>query len=240
MWGSLRLAPIILPPQKNTWSLLPEMIDWRAGLTTAEMPASVLTTLFRFLVAALAALPRSSIASNSAIKESVRLENAANTVYFYDLRYTAKLSPDDAFEHMHLLAALSGLVNREEPKLYTNLTDSDSTWKEYLTQSGEWLAGTTFIPTANVSSLVNSFKSYIKGVVLYDPNVHATSNVASTASGVYDLLPVCYRPDNPTSLYNALVIGGPRLSVVVNLVGRFNGSVTGSAKCDAYVWAKQQ
>jgi hypothetical protein len=28
--------------------------------------------------------------------------------------------------------------------------------------------------------------------------------------------------------------------VKVSLVGKFNGSVTGSAKCDAYIWAKQQ
>lgn len=112
--------------------------------------------------------------------------------------------------------------------------------------------------------------------MLYDPKVASTSNVANTAAGVLDVLPVCYRPV-PGSLYTQvcplvvppptqprhdhshdtykscphrpcvwcacapqLVASGPKLQVQETLVGRFNGSVTGSAKCDAYQWAIAQ
>lgn len=165
--------------------------------------------------------------------------SAAPAVYQYNLSYTTQLDRQSAFEHTHLVAALSGLVNRDRPVLYTLLTNADADWKSYLT-SREWLNSTQFILVSNISALVQLFQSSIKGVALYDPSVYATSNLASTASGVYDLLPVCYRPQDPHSLYSVLVAGGPKLPVVLNLVGKFNGSVTGSAKCDAYLWAKDK
>ena len=73
--------------------------------------------------------------------------------------------------------------------------------------------------------------------MLYDPLVHSTSNVATTAAGVLDAVPLVYTPMVPDSLYYRLVSHGPQLPVVESLVGRFNGNVTGSAKCDAYMWA---
>ena len=162
------------------------------------------------------------------------------TIYHYNLSYTAHLSRQNAFEHMHLVAALSGLANREQPLLYTDLTSADAEWKIYLTSAGQWLNITTFLPVPNVTSLVETLSFVFKGVVLYDPKVYATSNVASTASGVSSLLPVCYRPEDASSLYSQLVASGPKLSVEMNLVGMFNGSVSGSAKCDAYLWAKEK
>lgn len=98
-----------------------------------------------------------------------------------------------------------------------------------------------FVSIDNITSLITQFRVVLNGVVLYDPKVYATSNVASTASGIYNLLPICYRPEDPTSLYNTLVVSstGPKLPIVLNLVGRFNGSQSGSAKCDAYLWAKE-
>lgn len=162
------------------------------------------------------------------------------TVYTYDLSYIAELSPQNAYEHMHLVAALSGLANREQPRLYTNLTGADSEWKTYLTGQGQWLNPTLFLSVSNITSLINVLSSFYKGVVLYDPEVFSTSNVASTISGVYNLLPVCYRPEDASSLYSQLVASGPKLSVEMNLVAMFNGTVSGSAKCDAYLWAKEK
>ena len=54
---------------------------------------------------------------------------------------------------------------------------------------------------------------------------------------VEKLLPVCKR-DEGDSLYRRLVVEGPKLEVRVSLVDRFNGSISGSSKCDAYLWAK--
>ena len=162
--------------------------------------------------------------------------------YLYDLRYTAQLSRQDAFEHTHLVAVLSGIANRNSATLYTLLIEADSQWKDYLTSPNQWLDGAQFVTIDNLTDLVLTFRALLSGVVLYDPAVYATSNVASTAGGVYDALPVCYRPNDPSSLFNVLVGGASklRLPVVLSLVGLFNGSVTGSAKCDAYMWAKER
>ena len=85
----------------------------------------------------------------------------------------------------------------------------------------------------------------------YDPAVPATSNVASTAAGARGLLPVPFCPHDNASLYNLLLHGdragalGVRLGsadglpVAIDLVGKFNGSRTGSSKADAYMWAKE-
>jgi hypothetical protein len=117
-------------------------------------------------------------------------------------------------------------------------------WKNYSTKPGAWLDGVTFESIASgpgaVGDLAARFKDEISGIVLYDTAVPSTANVASTVAGVENLLPVPYRPSNETaSVYRQLVtqLG---LKVVVDLVGKFNGSVTGSAKCDAYMWAKEQ
>ena len=170
----------------------------------------------------------------------VTVHSAPTTLYTYDLSYTTRLSPQNAFEHIHLVAALSGLANREQALLYTNLTSTDAEWKTYLTSAGQWLNTAKFIPVSSITGLVATFSSVYKGVVLYDPKVYATSNVASTISGVHSLLPVCYRPEDVSSLYNQLVASGPKLSVEMNLVAMFNGSFTGSAKCDAYLWATEK
>lgn len=173
---------------------------------------------------------------------TVSLCSRAETIYLYDLRYTAQLSRQDAFENTHLVAILSGIANRNSAVLYTLLTNADEQWKDYLTSPDQWLDGAQFVTIGSISDLVLTFRSLISGVVLYDPVVYATSNVASTAGGVYDALPVCYRPNDAGSLYSVLVgeASELRLPVALNLVGLFNGSVTGSVKCDAYMWAKER
>ena len=58
-----------------------------------------------------------------------------------------------------------------------------------------------------------------------------------TAAVALQLLPLAYRPSDPSSLYSRLVAAGPRLNVSLNLVGMFTGNITGSVKRDAYAWA---
>ncbi|GAB4313763.1 MAG: hypothetical protein Kow0059_05110 [Candidatus Sumerlaeia bacterium] len=170
----------------------------------------------------------------------------------FDLHYTRHLPPRAAFEHAHLVAVLQGLVNREGPRLYVDFVEAqdepekmDALWLERMRQPGAWLERMTLEPVADIVSLVERFRADVKGVVVWDPQVPATSNVASTVAGVEGLLPVC-RNDAPDSLYNRLVAGGPRLPVVRDLTGLFTRGApiagtrrpsTGSAKGDAYAWA---
>src|SRR5690242_10754043 len=40
-------------------------------------------------------------------------------VYLLDIGYTRSLRPQDAYEHVHLVAALQGLTNRDQPQYAT-------------------------------------------------------------------------------------------------------------------------
>lgn len=145
------------------------------------------------------------------------------------------------YEEALLLAALSGLANRAQPTLYIQFTPADAVWRPLLDQSFPgWMENTTVVPlTGNITELVLQLGAYYNGVVLYDPSAWPSSAVATTSAGCEDLLPVCYRPSDPSSLYSLLVASptGPQLPVKRSLVGLFNASGTGSIKLNAYTWA---
>ena len=171
-------------------------------------------------------------------------------LHSYDLTYTLGLPSAARFEHVHSVACLGGLVNRAAARLFTPLvtgnavddgSHADAAWRAYLTQPGEWLANTQWKNLSTLEELVSTFRADLQGVVLYDPLVPATSNLASTAAGVEGLLPVCYRPADPKSVYSRLVAGGPRLPVALNLTGRFLRTPGGpTPKIAAYRWARRR
>ncbi|MCR4921950.1 MAG: hypothetical protein K5945_09670, partial [Bacteroidaceae bacterium] len=96
---------------------------------------------------------------------------------------------------------------------------------------------------------VGQLRKEVRGVVVYDPLVASTSNVASAVAGIEQLIAVRYDP-RPTSLYSRLCLSGPRLPVkrwLVNPDGSplFSGQglipgtqrpSSGSVKCDPYLW----
>jgi hypothetical protein len=118
-------------------------------------------------------------------------------------------------------------------------------WLDRLRSSGRYLENVKTELVVSFYEPLIRFADYYDGVVLWDPEVPATSNLASTIAGVENLLPVPYRTEE-NSVYNQIVTAGLRLPVVINLVGKFTGSGTipdisqpssGSAKNDAYRWA---
>ncbi|MBN1490750.1 MAG: hypothetical protein JXA69_12605 [Phycisphaerae bacterium] len=165
-----------------------------------------------------------------------------------------------AWELAHAVATLQGIVNRNEPRLYVRYVVSpesayrgnvDDYWLEKLRREGQWLADRDFQPIPSLEALVATFSKDIQGVVVYDPQVPATSNVASTVAGAERLIAVRFNP-TPGSVHERLIRSGPRLPVRVSLL-RADGQPmftgrgeipdikrpsTGSAKCDAYLWAK--
>ena len=166
------------------------------------------------------------------------------TLVGFDLSYMGSLPQRDQFEHQLLISALGGLVNRAGPTLFTpGLVGADTHWMAYLQRPGAWLHGVpvNYVGAGGaIEALVARFAhAQVQGYVLYDPAVPATSNVASTAAGAEDLLPVAFRPGDPASLYERLVVAQspPGLPVALNLTGMFTGAVTGSAKNDAMRWA---
>ncbi|MBO4548834.1 MAG: Ig-like domain-containing protein, partial [Abditibacteriota bacterium] len=162
-----------------------------------------------------------------------------------------------SWDEMHVLTAMQGIANRRGPKLYFLYKGAngatDKFWLNKMRESGAWLEKTQFEEISGFSDLYDKYGSVFKGAVVYDPNVPATSCIATTIAGVEDLAPVRYDTSDG-SLYNRLVVSsdGPRLPVkrwLLNEDGTsmFTGSgkipgtdrdSTGSAKCDAYIWAK--
>jgi len=170
------------------------------------------------------------------------------TLIVYDLNPTRQLPPAEAFEQAHLVSALQGLANREKPRLFLRWMPNDDFWLDRLKQPERYLERAKVETVEDLDSLLERFSDAFDGVVLWDPNVPATSNVASTIAGVENLLPIPLR-DEPGSLYQRLVTGGSRLPVKRSLVDLFTGSGTipdtgepssGSAKNDAYRWAIAQ
>lgn len=173
-------------------------------------------------------------------------------LYTLDLKHLHIIDIEDnkqtthAFDTLHCIAVLQGIVNRHKPQLYINYQDADAFWLEKMRAKGAYLEHVKLKPLASIEAAITAFAEQIKGVVVWDPNVPSTSNVASTICGVENLIPVRY-DTNTNSLYQKLIMSGPKLKVIHNLVGMFDckGKIpgtdresTGSAKCDSYLWAK--
>jgi hypothetical protein len=176
-----------------------------------------------------------SIASAFEFRASSNVTGVSD-VMVYDAQYLWQLDNSESHEHMQLLAAIGGLVNRNSPKVFVIATSTDQAWFDILRQPGGWLENAAITYESSIVSLVSSFDSYFNGAILYDGNVPSTSNVASSISGMQDLLPIL----SGGSLYSQLCESGPQLKVKTSLVGMFDGSETGSSKNDAYEWFRKK
>ncbi len=180
----------------------------------------------------------------------------------FDLTYTLKFDASDqaqvaaAWDHCHAASTLQGNVNRKQPLLYFHYVNNgginvDDYWLDKMSEPGQWLEqrGRKEIP--DIISLIKEYRRFIKGAVVYDPNVPATSNLASTIAGVEDLIAIRYDA-SPDSLYSKVILHGLKLPVIKRLINQDGSSLftgkgtipstdipsTGSAKCDAYLWLK--
>ena len=182
------------------------------------------------------------------------------TVHVFDARYLRKLDlhqtdkAAELWDTMHTLAALQGIVNRDAPRLYLLYlaefgVETDSFWLDWLRGEDGWLRQTRIVQLSSLEQAVDTFRQQLKGLVVYDPAVPATSCLASTAAGCDNLLPVRFSSD-PGSVF-ALLTKRLRLPVRLWLVhpdgtSMFTGRgdipdstdpSSGSAKVDAYRWA---
>lgn len=185
---------------------------------------------------------------------------AKNIITLLDLRYTLSgdfSHPEEidiAWDHLHSIATLQGIVNRDAPRLYIQFVEEsgiciDEYWWNKYRQPHEWLHGKDTLQLSGIIEAITFYKDFIRGVVVYDPQVASTSNVASAIAGIENLMAVRYDP-SPGSLYTQVVVKGPRLPVKVWLVkpdgtSLFTGkgkipdtilSSSGSIKNDPYLW----
>ena len=186
----------------------------------------------------------------AASKEPVTLVDLR---YLLAKDYTAPADIAQVWDELHLAATLQGVVNRRAPRLYYKYVEQagrciDEYWWDLYRAPGGWLAGRDTVEL-DLMAAVELYAGELQGVVVYDPSVPATSNVASTVAGVENLVAVRFDPA-PGSLYSRLVTGGPKLPVKVWLVrpdgtplftgtGTIPGTdrpSTGSVKADPYYW----
>lgn len=146
--------------------------------------------------------------------------------------------------------SLQGLLNRKVPTLYVDDGRDAMNWFRFLRSFSDGvLYGMKRVDIEGFDALLTLFADEIQkfGIVVWDPTVPATSNLATTVCGVDGYLPVMFS-DKADSLYQRLIAKFGADIVKMDLCGKFTGQKgtkvfetdrdsTGSAKCDAYLWA---
>lgn len=190
------------------------------------------------------------------------------TLYVFDLtnaywnsqinNWASNMNSNQGYDLVMFVVTLQGIVNREEPNLLVYgyfssswINNIDKYWFDVFNQPGQWLQDYELKEISTVQELVAIFRPYIQGLVVWDPDVDATANVATSLAGVLDSpIVMCeesrYADTGERSLYD-LLISELHLPISINLAGMFTGtgtipgtdiSSTGSKKVDAYKWMK--
>jgi len=173
---------------------------------------------------------------------------------FQHLDITSAANRTKLWDTFHVLSALQGLANRISPSLYVfyismHGINVDRFWFDWMQQKCDWPASANTTSLHSIEDVVLRFRDRFKGLVVYDPLVPATSNLASTIAGCADLLPVRFDSD-PVSLFHVL---STKLNIPIGcwlvnsdgsskftgkgIIPDINESSSGSAKIDAYLWA---
>ena len=178
-----------------------------------------------------------------------------------DIRYIGQPTGDEDWnDTVRLYTALQGRLNKDakENGFFVYQIDAndpynstnDRFWLEYIMGEGKMLEGSTLIELNTWQELWDALGSYVKsaGIVVWDPDVPSTSNVAATICSVEGYLPVRYDTD-ADSMYTWLTSNG--VEVKFDLCNMFTGEKgtkiadtdidsTGSIKCDPYLWALEK
>jgi hypothetical protein len=146
------------------------------------------------------------------------------------------------YDTLILLTTLQGHVNRAGPRLYLlhdhpreDTPGVDTFWLEKYREAGQpygWLADTEIIELADLPAVFATFANSIDGLVLWDPAVPATLNVATTIAGVENL--AVLRAGSPLE-----ALAARHWPVKQSLVGQFTAGRP-SPKTAAYLWATEK
>ncbi|MBC7326937.1 hypothetical protein H5T87_02310 [bacterium] len=115
------------------------------------------------------------------------------------------------------LVTLQGIVNREKPKIYLLLNPTDEQWLEWMIKRG-WIKGKEGVD--DPKELLNRFAERIKGMIITDPRLPATKNIATMLASLEDAVVVSPRLSKELNL-----------PIVEDLRGHWKTNVS------AYRWA---
>ncbi|MBQ7338024.1 MAG: hypothetical protein IJW40_06160 [Clostridia bacterium] len=155
---------------------------------------------------------------------------------------------------VRLITSLQGRLNKNAEEngfyIYQMYDSTDSFWLEYISGEGKMFDGAIVVELKTWADFWEVFAPYIQeaGLVAWDPEVPSTANVAATICALDGYLPVRFSSDE-SSLYKWLRNNG--VATAENLYGMFDGTLgtkiadtnldsSGSAKCDAYLWALEK
>ena len=205
-----------------------------------------------------------SLISALPVKEGKSMEKIAvdpvglqkGTIYLIDAESCFVGQDGRDYDLTRLAVCIQGLVNRNFEShgvaVALNLDSTDPFWLDYIQQEGRTYAGMTRVELRSTEEFLDAFELFMKqyGIIIWDPEVPSTSNVASTICGLERCLPVQYS-EAEGSLYQILT-KERSIPVKMDLVGKFRGAAlgqkiagtnidsTGSAKNDAYLWAMDE
>jgi hypothetical protein len=166
---------------------------------------------------------RESVANNS---------NVDATLYTYTI---TKKGTTETYDEAMAAACLQGILNRNAPVVYI-LSETNSRpayWLDILTKKGRWLNERKIKSIPDLDALFALAAGKVKGAVIWDPEVPASMNVATTIAGIED--GIVLSPEYAEKYVKKWNIG-----ILKDLRGMFTGSETGSAKNDAYRWAVRE
>ena len=151
-----------------------------------------------------------------------------NAIFIYQQKAYGNI-----YDESMAVACLQGLVNRDAPIVYVfqgRDKKRPEYWYDIMTSEGHWLNGRKSITLKCIEELFVLAKDKVKGAVVWDTDVPASMNVATTMAGVEDL--VVFSPE-----YADVNLKAWGLQITKDLRGMFTGSETSSKKNDAYRWA---
>lgn len=168
---------------------------------------------------------------------TVSIPKNLNDTGVCDFMYVFNLPKDgaDRYDIYVMAATLQGIYNlTAKNKLY--LMDGSVTASkdvlDIMSKDDRWLSATDRVNLgSDVLRLFEIAKDAIKTVVIWDPQLPCTVNIATTIAGVETGIVMT------SAQYDTYKSNLPSDVNVISLVGKFNGSETGSAKNDAYRWA---
>lgn len=176
-----------------------------------------------------------------------------NTLYLLSKSVFTEFAGTKQHDVVRLVTSLQGIINREFETnrvilYWADVDTNDGFWKTYLQKSGKLFSGLKEVKIDSFDTFLTTFAKALKtcGLVVWDPRVASTANVAATICGLDGYLPVRFNISSG-SVYNKLKDMG--VEVRLSLVNMFKetGTIpdigqksTGSAKNDAYIWAMEK
>ncbi|MCU0959287.1 MAG: hypothetical protein MUF48_04215, partial [Pirellulaceae bacterium] len=159
-------------------------------------------------------------------------EDDAPIVWTYTL---SEAGGSEAYDEALAVACLQGIINRTAPRVYvlSRHNERPQYWLDRLSRSGRWLDGRRVEVVADLDALFRLAGERVRGAVIWDPDVPASVNVATTIAGAEDAVVL-----SPS--WAAACLDRWQLPVLHDLRGRFSGEETGSRKNDAYRWALRE